>query len=136
MQAAVLSKDPALIRDTARVAAELLLSGSWTTAQRLNASAMLAAVDGRPQDATADMRAARAILTRIGVAFDDATYVVLTATLLPDEPEVRAWAEEVRPLLVDLRAAPWLRFLDEALASGTATATTGAAAEARVPTEG
>jgi len=136
MQAAVLSKTPGLIRDAALVAAELRLSGAWTTAQRRAATAMLAAVDGRRQDAIADLREARAILKALGVDFDDATYVVLLATLLPDDPEVRAWAEEVRPLLVDLRAAPWIRFLDDALAQGNAPATTGAAAEAPIPAEG
>ena len=50
---------------------------------------MLAAVDGRRQDAIADLREARAILNALGVDFDDATYVVLLATLLPDDPEVR-----------------------------------------------
>ena len=63
-------------------------------------------------------------------------YVVLAATLLPDEPEVRAWAEEVRPLLVELRAAPWITFLDEALARGARPPhSTAAAAEARTPAE-
>jgi hypothetical protein len=110
------------------------LTGAWATAQRLNATAMLAAVDGRPHEAIADMREARSIFKHIGVDFDDATYVVLTVSLLPDEPEVRAWAEEVRPLLVELRAAPWLGFLDAAMARGTTTET-ATSAEARAPAE-
>ena len=102
---------------------ELKLSGAWTTAQRLMGKAMLAAVDGRPQEAIAEMRESRALLKRLGVDFDDSNYVVMIAALLPDEPEVRAWADEVRPLLVELGAAPWLRWLDEALARGTGAAT-------------
>ncbi|HEX5039175.1 MAG TPA: adenylate/guanylate cyclase domain-containing protein [Candidatus Limnocylindria bacterium] len=135
MQAAVLSRDPAFIRAAAEMTAELRLSGAWTSAQRVMGRAMLAAVDGRPQDAIADMREARAVLKRLGVSFEDATYVVLIATVLPDEPEVRRWAEEVRPLLVELRATPWLGFLDEALARGTGSPGTGAPAEASTPVE-
>ena len=135
MQAAVLSRDPAFIRAAAEMTAELRLSGAWTSAQRVMGRAMLAAVDGRPQDAIADMREARAVLKRLGVSFEDATYVVLIATVLPDEPEVRRWAEEVRPLLVELRATPWLGFLDEALARGTGSPGTAAPAEASTPVE-
>jgi class 3 adenylate cyclase/tetratricopeptide (TPR) repeat protein len=135
MQAAVLSRDPALIRDAAEMTASLRLTGAWTTAQRHVARAMLAAVDGRPADAIDEMRDARAILKRLGVDFEDAMYVVLAATLLPDEPEVRGWAEDVRPLLTELRAAPWLAFLDEALASGTSTAATATPSAIRAPAE-
>jgi hypothetical protein len=134
MQAAALSRDPALVRDAAEMTENLRLSGAWTTAQRQMGRSLLAAIEGRPNDAIAEMREARAILKRLGVDFEDATYVILIASLLPDEPEVRRWAEEVRPLVVELNAVTWLRFLDEALAQGTAPSST-TASEVTAPAE-
>ena len=123
VQAAALSRDPALIREAARVSDDVRGSGAWSTAQRLAARAMLAAVEGRTQEAITDLREARAILLRVGLDFDIAIYSILAATLLPDQPEVRTWAEEVRPLLEELRAAPWLKFLDQALGQATPAST-------------
>jgi hypothetical protein len=47
---------------------------------------------------------------------------VAAATLLPDQPEIRALAAEVRPLLERLGARPALERLDRALGAPTSSA--------------
>jgi hypothetical protein len=42
------------------------------------------------------------------------------AVLLPDDAEVRGWADEARPVFDALAARPWLERLDVALAASTA----------------
>lgn len=55
------------------------------------------------------------------------------AVLLPDDPTIRALATESRPLMVELRAKPYLDKLDEALASTPAPTAVRAESRAQTP---
>jgi hypothetical protein len=68
---------------------------------------------------TDDARSTDAItrLRSLGQMFAAATGAIDAAVVLPGDPKVRALAEEARPLLVELRARPYLDKLDEALAA-------------------
>jgi len=74
-----------------------------------------------------------AIELRFEQRFEAAIVAVNAAPLLADQPEVRAWAEESRPLLVDLGARPWLEMLDAALAAVANPASLPTASSAEVP---
>ena len=91
--------------------------GAFGQAEVNRANAAVAALEGRTADAVEAFGKARVEMERLEQRFEAATYVVDAAVLLPAEPVVRAWAAEVRPLLEDLRARPYLERLDEALAS-------------------
>jgi hypothetical protein len=104
-------------------------AGAFGKAEIAHGNAAVAALEGRTADALAGFRTVRATLGRLQQHFDAAQRAVDAAVLLPDEAEVRAWADEVRPLLDDLRARPYLAKLDEALASASSPAPrTGSAA--------
>ncbi|MEO5986502.1 MAG: hypothetical protein ABIW50_01900, partial [Candidatus Limnocylindria bacterium] len=106
--------------DHARRTAELraaLPAGAYGRTEIARATAAVAALEGRTKDALAGFRDARAGLVRLEQMFEAACYVVDAAVLLPGEPEVRAWAAEVRPLLEELSARPYLQKLAEALGS-------------------
>ena len=51
--------------------------------------------------------------------FDAAACAIDAAVLLPDDPEIRTLVEKSRPLLVELRAKPYLERLDIALAGAS-----------------
>jgi class 3 adenylate cyclase/tetratricopeptide (TPR) repeat protein len=95
-----------------------LPAGAFGAAEIVRANAAVAALEGRTAEAIAGFHDARVRLERLEQLFEAACYVVDAAVVLPAEPEVRAWAAEVRPLLEELRARPFLERLDEALASG------------------
>jgi hypothetical protein len=106
-----------------------LPAGPTGKAEIAHAHAAVAALEGRTSEALAGFRDVRATLGRLEQHFDAALRAIDAAVLLPDEAEVRAWAEDVRPLLEDLRARPYLAKLDEALASASSPAPrTGSAA--------
>jgi hypothetical protein len=135
MAAAIFARDPDRIRAASALIDDLKLTGAWTRAQRAEGHGAVAAIDGRPADALAGFREAWSIFTRLGAAFEAASTAVNAATLLPDEPEVRGRAVDARPLLVEMRAAPLLGYLDAALADAdtesaeTAATTVGVTVE-------
>ncbi len=92
--------------------------------------AALAALEGRPADALAGFRDARDQLRRLEQWFDYAAFGIDALMVLPDEAEIRAWAEEARPILEGLRARTYLERLDEALESAPSTAPAVASTEA------
>ena len=95
-------------------------------------SGTVAALEGRTSEAIAAFREARQIYVDHEQLFAAAQLVVETSVLLPAEAEVRSWAAEVRPLLVELRARPYLERLDEALASAPEAPSRGERTDARI----
>jgi tetratricopeptide (TPR) repeat protein len=113
--AAAALRDPERIREVARLIRALPGAGRLTEAGRSAADAAVAAVDGRVGDALTGFRAAFTEQTALEQHYDAARVVVAAATLLADQPEIRALASEVRPLLEELRARPALDRLEAAL---------------------
>jgi hypothetical protein len=135
LRAAIWSRDLERTRRVAALRADVP-SGALGQAEIAHANAAVAALEGRTSEALAGFRNVRAVLGRLEQHFDAAMRAVDAAVLLPDEAEVRAWADEVRPLLEDLRARPYLAKLDEALASASSprpAPTSAAASRAERP---
>ncbi len=112
---------------------ELPASGELDRILRLQAEGAVAALEGRAQDALAAFAEARQIELRFGQRFEAAIVVVNVAQVLADEPEVRAWAAESRPILVELGARPWLEALDAALLAAPDPTTSRTAPSTGVP---
>ncbi|MGH2418313.1 MAG: AAA family ATPase [Candidatus Limnocylindria bacterium] len=130
VRAAIWSRNLDHARHAAALRAEVP-AGAFGAAEVARADAAVAALEGRTAEAIAGFHDARVRLERLEQMFEAATYVVDAAVLLPGEPEVRAWAAEVRPLLEELRARPYLDRLDTALASAPESAAHAARPEAR-----
>ena len=67
------------------------------------------------------------------MSFDAETIAIGALELLPDDPEIRALAERGRPMLVELRAQPWLDRLDAALGVANDSVTAAPTASTSVP---
>ena len=76
-----------------------------------------AALAGRREEAVAKLRDLLAIQRSYEWNLVAAEVAIDALAVLPDHPQVRAWAAEVRPLLEELRAAPYLARLDALLAA-------------------
>jgi hypothetical protein len=109
-------------------------TGELIHAMRLWAEGAVAAVEGRRSEALAAFGESRAISLRLEQDFDAATLVVNAAQVMGDEPEVRSWAMEARPLLEAMGAKPWLERLDKALAGPGSVAPASAASSIEVRT--
>jgi len=96
--------------------------GPLSRAQRTWYAAIVAAIEGRPDTAAESFRAAIEAMWALGWRFEAACCCVDAAVLLPGHPAVRALVERTRPLLVELRARPWLERLDDALSRPVAAA--------------
>ena len=118
--AALGTHDPDQLREVHRLTSELTLSGPGVAAARHLTSGAVAAVEGRTAEAVAEFRVGAEAFNALDVAFDGAMIMIGALELLPDQPEIRAIAERYRPMLVELRARPWLERLDRALAASTA----------------
>jgi hypothetical protein len=130
--AAMGARDHRRIREVAGSMAELPLSGRGPAAARRLVQAALDVFEGDTASAVAGFRFGINEFIELDAAFDAATLAISALELLPDEPEIRALAETCRPMLVDLRARPWLERLDAALAvSSPAVAAIGQAVEIR-----
>ena len=130
VRAAIWSRDLDRARHAAGLRADVP-AGALGEAEIVHAQAAVAALEGHPAEAIAGFHDARGRLERLEQMFEAACYVVDAAVLLPGEPDVRAWAAEVRPLLEQVRARPFLDRLDEALASAPEAASRVARTEAR-----
>ena len=104
-------------RQAAQRRAAVPTAGPFGQSEIAQGLAAVAALEGRTAEAVAMFRQARATLERLEQHFAAAQLVVDAAVVLPGESEVRGWAAEVRPLLEELRARPYLAKLDQALAS-------------------
>ncbi len=125
------ARDPDAIRTAAAGIDEMPQSGAWASGQRAEAAGAVAAVEGRTPAALAALSEARTTFLRIGVAYEAALAVLTAAALLPDEPDVRRWADEARALFVELGAAARITALDAALARAESPTTITAEVEAR-----
>ncbi len=130
--AAIWARDLEHAREVAARIAVVPSTGPLTEAMRLEAGAAVAALEGRREDAAAGFTAAVHRLRDLEQMFAAAMQSVDAAVLLPDDPRIRALAMESRPLMVELRARPYLEKLDEALAS--APAPTAVRTESRAET--
>jgi len=109
---------PAAAATQPATAERRLVSVLFTDAWLAHSEAAVAALDGRPEEAAAAFSDAITRLRSLGQMFAAAaTGAIDAAVVLPGDPKVRALAEEARPLLVELRARPYLDKLDEALAA-------------------
>jgi class 3 adenylate cyclase/tetratricopeptide (TPR) repeat protein len=136
LAAAMRSRDPHLIRGVAERIADLPSSGAMTGLVKRMAESAVAAMDGRVADAVAGVQEVLAEFERLGQRYAAAIVAIDAATLLSDQPPIRALAEGFRPLLEELRAAADLEDLDRALAAGAQAAEprgTSASAPARPP---
>ena len=124
VRCAAAAHDPDAMRTAAAGIDEVPLSGAWTSAQRAEAAGAVAAVEGRTPAALAALSEARSTFLRIGVSYEAALVALTAAALLPDEPEVRRWADEARALFVELEAAARITALDAALAHAESPPTT------------
>ena len=107
--------------------AALPQSGKLAVAFRLHADGTLAAMEGRSGEAIEGLRAARTTMLELGQRFVAARMDINAAILLPGHREVRAWAAESTPLLVELRARPYLERLESALGTAAPIASSSAA---------
>jgi tetratricopeptide (TPR) repeat protein len=126
-RAAIWSRSLDRARQADRLIAELPATGSLTQAMRTHSAAAVAALEGRTAEAVAGFRDVDARMREMEQLFDAARYAIDAAILLPENPEIRALVERARPLLVELRAKPWLDRLDAALAEVPAGSSTGTA---------
>jgi hypothetical protein len=121
-------------REVAARVAVLAATGPLTEALRLQATAAVAALEGRGDDAATGYAAAIGRLRDLGQMFTAAVVSVDASVLLPEDPRVRALATEARPLLEELRARPYLEKLDAALESGPAPVADRTGSRAGTPT--
>jgi class 3 adenylate cyclase/tetratricopeptide (TPR) repeat protein len=118
LRAASLGRDLAAVREVAAVANVNPAGGALSRALRTQLAAAESALDGRPDEARAGFRAARAEYLRMSQDVSAALLVVDALVLLPAEPEVRSWADAARTALEAVGARPALARLDAALATG------------------
>jgi hypothetical protein len=117
LRAAARAGEPELIREAAEHILELPFAGPVAQSYRTFAQAALAVVDGRVAEAVPGLRAAAAQQTALAQHFAAADFAIDALALAPSEPSLRELALSVRPLLVELRAAPSLADLDRFLAA-------------------
>jgi tetratricopeptide (TPR) repeat protein len=99
----------ALLRDDANI------SNAYV-ATRAAAAGILAALEGRTDEAITGFREGVARFTMAGWHYHTARVQTLALSLMPGEPAFTGWADEARARFERLGAAPDLRQLDEALA--------------------
>jgi class 3 adenylate cyclase/tetratricopeptide (TPR) repeat protein len=129
-RAAIWARNLEWIRNVATGMAVVTYTGPRTTAVKEQLNAAVAALEGRRADALAGLRESRNLLRGLEQWFSAARHSLEAIILLPDDPEVRAWAEDARALFTELRAQPYLDRLDAALASAPSTAPAVAPSEA------
>jgi class 3 adenylate cyclase/predicted ATPase len=131
MRAAIWMRDPVRARAVSERASGLRSTSAVRQAHGARGVAAVAALEGRRAEAVAAFRDARDRMRRLEQWFEFATFAVDAVTVLPDEPEIRAWVDEARPILERLRARPFLERLDASLAEA---ATPGAQSATLRPT--
>jgi tetratricopeptide (TPR) repeat protein len=129
-RAAIWARNLDWIRLVIKGMAGVTYTGPRTTAIRQQLNAAVAALEGRRGDALSGFRESRTVLRRLEQWFAAARHSLEAIIMLPDDPEVRSWAEDARALFTELRAQPYLQRLDEALAAAPETAPAVAPSEA------
>jgi class 3 adenylate cyclase/tetratricopeptide (TPR) repeat protein len=118
LRAAILDRDLARAREAAERLEALPYSDRFMQANRAFATAVVAALEGRPDDASASFRDALARFRAMDEGFDLArTGLDMTLLLGPDHPDVPTVAAEARAIFERLGARPYLDRLDAALSA-------------------
>jgi tetratricopeptide (TPR) repeat protein len=117
-------------RHVGRLLTELPATGSWTQVMRALNAASIAAMEGRTTEAVAAFMDVISRMRQMEQSFEAARGTVDAAVLLPDRSEIRALVDVARPLLVELRAQPYLDRLDAALAEASAVPPVPASSDA------
>jgi hypothetical protein len=100
------------------------ISGRYLEMTRWALEAGVAATEGRRPEALSAYRGTLRGLREMRIDFTEAlTCLDMVFLIGPGEPEVDAAADRAREILTGLRAAPYLRMLDEALERAGATTT-------------
>ena len=120
-RAAIWSRSLDRARRANGLIAELPLTGAYTEGMRAHSAAAVAALEGRTTDAIAGFRDVDARMRKLGQLFEAARYAVDAIVLLPNQPDIRALVEQSRPLMVELRARPYLERLDAAIGDAAAS---------------
>jgi hypothetical protein len=136
LRSAIRARDAERAAIVATHMASLGQSGELDRSTRLQADATVAALNGRVPEALAGFREALGIETRLGQRWEAAVVAVHAVHLLPGEGETRRWAEEARPLLVEMGVTPWIEMLDTALGAAPAAPAPAPTADAQVPAPG
>ena len=121
LRSAIWAADPQLIREAYLALDGLPYSGRAVTGSKTWGRAAMAVVDGRRAEAIAGFREAIARATDIELGFEAARIALDAVILMPDEPEVRAMAEDARSTFDATRAQAYLDRLDAALAGAEET---------------
>ena len=121
-RSAIWARNVDRVRRVDRLIASLPTTGAQTQVYRAQSAAALAALEGRTGEAVAGFRDVDSRMREMEQFFDAAACAIDAAVLLPDDPEIRARVEKSRPLLVELRAKPYLQRLDIALAGASPVA--------------
>ena len=98
-----------------RRADEAPISGAWSNAARIGMSAVLAAVEGRPDEAYAQFADALTRYRAAGLHWDAALTTIDVLLALPGDPRVRGWEPQARATFEAVGATAWAGLLDDAL---------------------
>ncbi len=106
-----------------RRADEAPISGAWSNAARIGMSAVLAAVEGKPDEAYAAVCGrARAVQVGRALNWDAALTTIVVLLALPGDSRVRAWEPQARATFESVGATAWTALLDDALEVSAADA--------------
>jgi tetratricopeptide (TPR) repeat protein len=114
VRAAARGGDLAGARSAARLVVDYTRAGAVPRTSALTASAIVAAMEGREQEALESFRAAVELARSVGAEFKAAQVALDAITLLPNESLPRQWAPFAREVFEHLGARPYLALLDEA----------------------
>jgi class 3 adenylate cyclase/tetratricopeptide (TPR) repeat protein len=117
-RAAIALRDPDLAREARDRVDALPGTGPVFAAFRAHATAAVAALEGRAADARAAFQVSRDTHRALENWFDFALGAVDAVSLLPNEPELVAWAAEARPILERVGAVGEIARLDADAAAG------------------
>ncbi len=107
--------------------------GAWSRSLRSRADAIVAAGEGRVDDAIASFTESMADSRRIGLVLDAAFCALDAVLLLPDEPRARAFAPDARAVFDGIGAMALVAQLDAALTHSVEAPSSAPAASAASP---
>jgi tetratricopeptide (TPR) repeat protein len=112
--AACVGRDLEAARDAQRHLRDSASAGNAHDATRTFSAAVVAALEGRNEEAVQDFVQAVDRYREAGWHFVVAEVQALAVRAMPGRPEFEGWASEARDRFEQLRATPFLRWLDDA----------------------
>jgi len=112
--AAFVGRDLEATRDAQRHLRDSASAGNAHDATRTFSAAVVAALEGRNEEAVQDFVQAVDRYREAGWHFVVAEVQALAVRAMPGRPEFEGWASEARERFEQLRATPFLRWLDDA----------------------